>query len=87
LNIRYTKRFLKDLSKIPLKERKKIEYLVFDELAKASSLQSFSNVKKLSIDPYYRIRVGKYRIGIEKRLEYILVRRVLSRKEIYKYFP
>ena len=87
MEIRYTKRFLKDLSKIPLKQREVIEVLIFEELRLANSLRSIPNIKKLSIDPYYRIRVGEFRIGIEKRNNYILVRRVLSRKEIYKYFP
>ena len=87
MKVEYTKRFLKDLSKISFKKRKVIEQLVFEKLPKVELLRTVPNVKKLSIDPFYRIRVGDYRIGLEKHGDHIVLKRVLNRNEIYKYFP
>ena len=87
MEVRYTKRFLKDLSKLPSKARGVIEKLVFEDLTQTESLQEVPQVKKLSMGNYYRIRVGVYRIGLEKHGNYIVLKRVLSRKDIYRYFP
>ena len=36
---------------------------------------------------YFKIRFGNYRVGLKKEGDNIIVKRVLHRKEIYKYFP
>ena len=35
----------------------------------------------------WRIRIGDYRIGLEYRNSKVIFRRILLRKDIYKYFP
>lgn len=36
---------------------------------------------------YYRIRLGEWRVGIEYIRPKVVVLRILSRGEVYKYFP
>lgn len=37
--------------------------------------------------PFYRIRVGDYRIGFMLDNDILVFMRVLHRKDIYRYFP
>lgn len=89
MEVVYTKTFLKDLSKIqPPKRRKQIELFVFETLPVSISLEEIGSAEKMSgFDDYYKIRFGDYRIGLLKIATGIELRRVLNRKEIYKYFP
>ena len=87
--IEYTKCFLKELSKLPKEIQTQAEKIVFEDL--------------LSINPYdlgylehmrgypdkYKIRIGKYRIGItiNKPDKLLICQRIAHRKDIYKIFP
>ncbi len=87
--VEYTKRFLKELSKLPKEIQINAEKIVFDEL--------------LSIDPFelgylehmtgypdkYKIRIGRYRIGItiDKTKKLLICQRIAHRKDIYRIFP
>jgi mRNA interferase RelE/StbE len=87
--IEYTKCFLKELSKLPKEIQAQAEKIVFEDL--------------LSINPYdlgylehmrgypdkYKIRIGKYRIGItiNKPDKLLICQRIAHRKDIYKIFP
>jgi mRNA interferase RelE/StbE len=87
--IEYTKCFLKELSKLPKEIQTQAEKIVFVDL--------------LSINPYdlgylehmrgypdkYKIRIGKYRIGItiNKPDKLLICQRIAHRKDIYKIFP
>jgi mRNA interferase RelE/StbE len=56
---------------------------------KAGSISELSNIKKLTgYKTYYRIRIGEYRIGIDKisdnTIRFIIV---AHRKDIYNLFP
>jgi len=89
MKIKIDKTFSKDIEKIRSKKFLKllIEKIVAVEIA--SSIQEISDVKKIEgYKNYYRIRLGDYRIGIEKisamEIKFI---RILHRKEIYRYFP
>ncbi len=84
--VKYRKKFLKDLSKIPEKNRTVIEYFVFDELPK-TKLQNTKIEKMTGYKDYYKVRFGNYRIGIQINDIEIILERVLHRKEIYRYFP
>jgi mRNA interferase RelE/StbE len=54
----------------------------------APDVRSLPNLKKLSGGgPYSRIRVGDHRIGLSIQSDVATFVRVLSRKEIYRYFP
>ncbi len=85
----YKKIFLRDLSKLPLDYRERIEKLVFEEIPKHENLFEILDIKLMKgHKDYYRIRIGEYRIGcrIEKDSKVIFYR-VKSRSDIYKVFP
>jgi Cytotoxic translational repressor of toxin-antitoxin stability system len=89
LQVAFTKTFLKDLAKVfPANRRKQIEHFVFEELQNINSLEEIGSAEKMTGHKnFYKIRFGDYRIGIYKSEHNIELRRVLNRKEIYKYFP
>jgi len=85
----YKKTFLKDLSKLPLDYRVRIEKLVFEEIPKSNNLFEILDIRLMKgYKDYYRIRIGEYRIGcrIEKDSK-IIFYRVKNRSDIYKVFP
>ncbi|MBP1468695.1 type II toxin-antitoxin system RelE/ParE family toxin [Candidatus Chloroploca sp. M-50] len=43
--------------------------------------------KRPEEDPYYRIRIGDYRLGLFVEDDTITVVRFLHRRDIYRYFP
>jgi mRNA interferase RelE/StbE len=60
------KSFLKDLRKINDKALKEDIKHLFLTIEKANNLQDIPNLKKLKgFNEFYRIRLGKYRIGIK----------------------
>lgn len=82
------KSFFKDLKKINDKKLLKEIKDLFDKIDKADNLQNISNVKKLKgFEEFYRIRIGKYRIGIIYKDNRVIFIRILPRKDIYKFFP
>jgi len=89
VKIIYSKTFLKDLAKVvPSKRRAQIEKFVFEELPNSSSIESVGNFEKMKgFKGYYKIRFGDYRIGAFSNDSTIALKRVLNRKEIYKFFP
>ena len=88
MKIEYRKKFLKELSKIQVGERLRIENFVFKELPKANSIFELGNVEHMKGYPsYYKIRFGQYRIGLKTKKDRIIFERALHRKDIYRYFP
>lgn len=89
MQITYTKTFLKDLAKVtPVKRRQQIEKFVFEELPVLSSIENAGNIEKMTgYKNHYKVRFGDYRVGMLKNNNTIELRRVLNRKEIYKFFP
>ena len=87
--VEFDKSFLKSLDKI--KDSKvfpKIKSII-TEIEKAQSLNELKSVKKLiGFKNYYRIRLGKYRLGFEV-IDSITVRLIIiaHRKDIYRIFP
>ena len=54
----------------------------------SSDIDAIANVKKLKSDgPYYRIRIGDYRIGVLIEDNRVVFIRILHRSRIYRYFP
>ena len=84
MQITFTKTFLKDLAKVsPAKRRVQIEKFVFEELQKFNSLEEIGSAEKITgYTNFYKIRIGIFKFS-----DSIELRRVLNRKEIYKYFP
>ncbi|WP_293298820.1 type II toxin-antitoxin system RelE/ParE family toxin [Pedobacter sp. UBA4863] len=86
--VQYNKKFLKDLSSLPKKDREKIENFVFEDINQYTSSIELNKLEKLSgYQHYYKIRFGNYRVGIKLEEETLIFERVLHRKEIYKLFP
>jgi mRNA interferase RelE/StbE len=87
--IEYTKRFLKELSKLPEHIRKEIEIMVFDsslfqqpyEYGKIEKMKGYSNKYKISVDEF---RIG---LTLDKTTHTLIFNCVAHRKEIYRYFP
>ena len=66
----------------------KVKTLVFDDIPKLSDIDEVKNLKKLKgSKPFYRVRVGNYRIGFRLDHNTLVFMRVLHRKDIYRYFP
>ncbi|MFQ5686744.1 MAG: type II toxin-antitoxin system RelE/ParE family toxin [Candidatus Scalindua sp.] len=68
----------------------KIEKFVFEELPYKLSISESGKIEKLSgFKNFYKVRFGMYRLGIESKNknEVLVIRTVMHRREIYKYFP
>lgn len=88
MEIKYQKKFLKDLSKIPTEYRTRMEKLVFEIIPKEDIQLIMRRVSRLKgHENSFKIRVGDYRIGLYMDGEVLEFKRVLHRKEIYRYFP
>ncbi|MEW6440865.1 MAG: type II toxin-antitoxin system RelE/ParE family toxin [bacterium] len=85
----FRKSFGKDLNK----HRKDGDLLsrireIILEVEAAETLSSIKNIKRLKAEgPYYRIRVGSYRLGLTLEGETVVFVRLLHRREVYRYFP
>ena len=84
----FTQSFLRDLRKVPdapVREHVRTAILAVEA---ASDLRAVLNLKKLSGGgPYFRIRIGEYRIGVRVDGDTVTFVRVLPRRDIYRYFP
>ena len=87
--IEYTKRFLKELSKIPEDVRAKAESIVFEELLSTNPFDLGYLEHMTGYPDKYKIRIGKYRMGmtIDKSNKLMICQRIAHRKDIYKVFP
>jgi len=87
--IEYTKRFLKELSKLPPDIRAKAEKLVFQELLSANPFDLGYLEQMVGYPGKYKIRIGRYRVGItiDKTNKLLICQRILHRKDIYRVFP
>lgn len=86
--VKYNKTFLKELAKVPIKQRARIETFVFERIYDYDSFEDLPGHKKLKgFKNYYRIRFGDYRAGISYINNTLIFERVLHRKDIYKYYP
>ncbi len=87
--VEYTKRFLKELSKLPKEIQTKAEEIVFSE-SLASNPFELGYIERMTGYPdKYKIRLGNYRIGItiDKDSQIIVCQRIAHRKDIYRLFP
>ncbi len=87
--IQYTKRFLKELVRLPKDIQNRVESLVFDELESENPFELGYLSKMKGYTDKYKIRVADYRIGltINKQTKTIICQRVAHRRDIYKIFP
>ena len=88
MKIKYRKKFLKELSRVPATTRVKIEQFVFNDIFAIGNIFLQGNIEKMSgYHGYYKIRFGPYRVGLKMEDDTIIFERVLHRKDIYRYFP
>lgn len=88
MNIQVNKVFLKELAKLPAKERQKVEKLLFEEVENYKSFAQIPNFNKLKgYRNYYKIRFGDYRAGLRFENNTLYFERILHRKDIYKFYP
>lgn len=88
MKLAFTKKFLKQVSKLNNSVLAKEIVLIIDEAEKAQTLSQIKNLKKLKgHNNYYRIRTGDYRIGIYFNKDSFEFAAIDHRKDIYKYFP
>lgn len=87
--IEFKKIFLKELVKLPIEVREKIEETVFTESIIDNPFEIFSLEKMSGYIDKYKIRFGNYRVGmiLDNKLKKIIFSRVAHRKDIYKIFP
>lgn len=87
--IRHGKTFYRELSKLPKERRNEVEKIAFGEFLKDEPFKKKLFEKLRGSKNHYKIKVGEYRIGIKINREEKIIefRRVLHRKDIYRYFP
>lgn len=86
--VEYSKQSLKDLALIPSKSRISIERFVFKELPASTNITESKKIESMTgYSDFFKVRFGNYRVGLQKEGNRIIVKRVLHRKEIYRYFP
>ena len=85
----FRENFAKDLKK-HRKDRELLSRIreIILEVEAADSFSTIKNLKRLKADgPYYRIRMGNYRLGLIIKGHTVTFVRVMNRKDIYRYFP
>lgn len=88
MKIIFKRSFAKDLKKIRRQALRDQIQSVIEQIEHDDDLSSISHVKRLTSDgPYFRIRIGDYRVGIVYEEGTVTFIRFLHRKDIYKYFP
>lgn len=88
MRVLYSKKFLKDLAAIPSKQRKEIEVFAFETLPGSKSIADLHKFEKMQgYVSCYKTRFGSYRIGAVIDGDTIELKRVMDRKNIYKFFP
>lgn len=87
--VEYTKRFLKELSRLPDEIQVQAEKVVFKELFSANPFDLGYLEQMTGYPDKYKIRIGKYRLGVtmDKREKVLTCQRIAHRKDIYKIFP
>jgi mRNA interferase RelE/StbE len=88
VKVAFLNSFARDLRKVRAESvREQIRAAILS-VEEAADLRSVPGVKKLAgSGPYFRIRSGKYRIGLRLESDTVVFVRVLPRRDIYRYFP
>ena len=87
--VRHTKTFYRELARLPAAVRDRIEAMAFGEAIQTDPHLGGRVEKLRGSADCYKIRVGEYRVGlrIDSGTKVIEFRRVLHRRDIYRYFP
>lgn len=88
MKVKYRKKFLTDLARIPFTDRKAIEKFAFQEVPALNSIGESGKIQRLKgYKSFYKVRFGSYRVGLKLVDDTLSFERVLHRREIYRYFP
>ena len=88
MKVIFRRSFAKDVKKIRRKSLRQEVQAVIEQIEQISNLYEMPNVKHLTSDgPYYRIRIGDYRLGLMMAEDTVTCVRFLHRRDIYRYFP
>jgi mRNA interferase RelE/StbE len=87
--VKHTRTFYRELARLPGRIRARVEEIAFGEAIREDPFLGERVEKLKGYRDYYKIRVGVYRVGlfIDKANRIIEFRRVLHRRDIYRYFP
>ncbi|OGP49673.1 MAG: plasmid stabilization protein [Deltaproteobacteria bacterium RBG_13_43_22] len=87
--VKYTRRFLKELSNLPKEARAQAEDIVFQKFMTTNPFSLGYLERMRGYPDKFKIRIGDYRIGItiEKENDLIFFQRIAHRKDIYRIFP
>ncbi len=88
MEIRYERRFTRDLRRVRSDRELRRLNRKIAEIERASSLFEVSNVAKLAgSENHYRIKLGDYRLGIELDGQTAILQRYGHRRDFYRGFP
>jgi len=88
MKVQYSKKFLKQLSKIPPPLKSRIEHFSFTELPSISQIELSGKIEKMKgYEGFFKTRFGNYRIGMHMIDNTLVIKIVMHRKDIYNYFP
>ncbi len=88
MQVIFRRSFVKDLKKIRQKALRQEVQAVIEQIEQSTTLHDLPNVKHLTSEgPYYRIRIGDYRLGLLVEDDTVTIVRFLHRRDIYRYFP
>lgn len=87
--VKYKKRFLKELSKLPEDIQAQAEKIVFEDLICENPFDLGYLEQMRGYPGKYKIRIGQYRIGVtlDKQKKAVVCSRIAHRKDIYRLFP
>jgi mRNA interferase RelE/StbE len=86
----FTTAFDKDVEKIinvPLLEKIEQAITSVEDAQMPPDIPELKKLKGYKKGIYFRIKVGRYRIGVEIEGDLVTFDRCLPRKDFYKYFP
>lgn len=88
MEVRFENSFLRDVKAIKDQTAKRDLERLLIKVKEVESLSEIQGVKKIKgYRDYYRIKIKNYRVGIKLQGSVVIFVRVLSRKDIYRYFP
>ena len=88
MKVGYRKRFLKQLARLPSGIRSRVEDFAFEQLPNASSIADLGGIEKMQgPENDDKSRFGSFRVGMELDADTLILKVVMDRKDIYKYFP
>ena len=89
MKFKIEKSFDRDIDRIKDKPLLRKLRTFISVLENAETLQGIPHIKKIEgYKSFYRIKIGAYRLGVEAiSQKEVILRRLLHRKDIYRYFP